>query len=232
MLNRLTLGIVALTVLVGVGQVEAVVFLEFEGLADFEAVGDYYGGGTGGWGSGPGENYGVTFSPSAVAAVNSDGWGGAPVWGMPSPNTALYFLPISSSHGVMNHPTGFDTGFSLFYSAPFSPGTIKVYDGLDGAGNVLATLDLPANTSPPFRPSEPYSPFLEAGVGFTGTAKSVAFSTGWGAPAYDNITLGRADPAMNPEPASLVIWALLGAIGIAVAWYRFRAASRTSEKAL
>ena len=58
----------------------------------------------------------------------------------------------------MDVANGFDTGFSFYYAAA-QPGSVTVYDGLDGTGNVLATLSLPATPSP-------YSQWEAIGVSF------------------------------------------------------------------
>ena len=39
----------------------------------------------------------------------------------------------------MNVPAG-DTGFSFFYTAINNPGFVRVYDGLNGTGNILAEI--------------------------------------------------------------------------------------------
>ena len=118
----------------------------------------------------------------------------------------------------MNEASGFTTGFSFYDSAPFYPGTVTVYDGLNGTGNVLATLNLPL-TSDGIANGLPvdYDPFVPFGVSFTGVAQSVNFSGTANYIAFDNITVGSATPVPPavPEPSL----ALLGLGGVGLALY-------------
>jgi hypothetical protein len=100
----------------------------------------------------------------------------------------------------MNVAAGFNTGFSFFYLAVDNPGLINVYDGLDGTGTVLATLNLPTTLSN-------RTPVLPIGVNFAGVAKSVDFGTAFIGIVVDNITLGSAVPGGStavPEPFTIV----------------------------
>ncbi|MGA9422605.1 MAG: hypothetical protein WBW61_09590 [Rhodanobacteraceae bacterium] len=180
------------------------VVLDFEGLGDQEAVNEFYNGGTGGSGSGPGANYGVSFSTNSLALIDSDDGGSGNFGGEPSPDTILFFL--SGAAATMNVPGGFTTGFSFFYSAINNPGVIRVYDGLDATGNLLATLDLPltpAGGAPD--PTGDFSPLVPIGVTFAGTAMSVDFGGTVNQVGFDNITLGSGTPGGGgpPPPPSI-----------------------------
>jgi hypothetical protein len=71
----------------------ATTVLTFEGLKDQESVLNYYNGGLGGGGSGPGFNAGVVSSSNALAIIDGDAPGGTGNFGHePSPSTVLYFL--------------------------------------------------------------------------------------------------------------------------------------------
>lgn len=183
-----------------------VITLTFDTLQDTESILNYYNGGTGSLGSGPGPNYGITFSPSAQA-IESGNYANNP-----SPPGVLFFL--GGGGAVMNMAAGFTTGFSFFYSAadPNHPGSVTVYDGLDQTGNVLASLALPVTpTLPPGSP--PYNNWVPIGVQFTGTARSVNFSGAANFIGFDNVTLGAAlPPGTVPEPSSLAM-AGLGCLG-------------------
>ena len=169
--------------------------LTFEGLRDFEPVNQFYNGGTGGNGSGPGTNYGISFSSNSLALVDSDAGGGGNFGGEPSPDTVLFF---TSGTAVMSVPAGFTTGFSFYYSAINNPATVIVYDGPNATGNVLATIPLPVTPSSGAPdPTGTFSPFVPIGVAFSGTARSVDFGGSVNQVAFDNITIGSSTPG-NP----------------------------------
>ena len=98
-----------------------------------------------------GVNYGINFGANAVAiCLNTIGTtctntsrGGL---GDPTADKgALVFQ--SGTESFKNVADGFDTGFSFFYTAINQGGSISVFDGLNGAGDPLATLTLPTTTS-------------------------------------------------------------------------------------
>jgi PEP-CTERM motif len=218
-LRHLAGSALALAVLIMSNPVAAApIVLTFEGLADWEGVADFYNGGTGSLGSGPGSNHGIRFT-NAIALIDSDAGGSGNFGGEPSPSTAITFLDPQATSAVLNIAAGFDTGFSFFYTAINSPGSITVWDGLDGTGTILATLDLPLT---PFNgapdPNGQFSPFLPIGVVFNGIARSVDFSGTANQIGFDDITIGSATPGFDravPEPGSLVLLAA-GLVGLGV----------------
>jgi hypothetical protein len=115
--------------------------LTFEGLQNIESIGEYYNGGVGGSGSGPGPNFGVVFSSNAWALISINAGGDGNFANEPSPNTIMYFEADGAI--FMTVPAGFDTGFSFHYSS-LEAASVSVFDGLDGTGNVLASFALPA----------------------------------------------------------------------------------------
>ena len=201
--------------------------LTFEGLQDFESVNEFYNGGTGSLGSGPGTNFGIQFS-NAIALIDSDAGGTGNFGGEPSPSTAITFLGVSQT--TMNVAAGFDTGFSFFYTSIVVPGVVRVWSGLDGTGSLLAELDLPVtpNSGAP-DPTGQFSPFLPFGVAFDGIAHSVDFAGSANQIGFDNITLGSERPIgpdqAVPLPGSLL---LLGA-GLAGAGLLIRLRTATSN---
>jgi hypothetical protein len=191
------------------------IVLTFEGLQNNEQVLNYYNGGFGGNGSGPGPNYGITFGTDSLALISGAAGGTGNFDGAPTMPTVMYFL--SGSGDIMDVAAGFNTGFAFYYSSPFHTGSVTVYSGLDGTGSVLATLTLPSTPDgttygPPCSGLYQYCPWEPIGVAFSGTAMSVNFSGTANYIAFDNVTLGASSPV--PEPGTLVMFGS-GALGLA-----------------
>ena len=188
----------------GIGRAHATTVVTFEGLQNQEPILNYYDGGLGGNGSGPGPNYGITFSPNSLALT--EGALGSNFSGEPSPANVAFFL--SGGADTLNDPAGFDTGFSFYYSAINLPGDVKVYDGLNATGSVLADLSLPVTPSLPGQ-KYAYNVLVPFGVSFSGVAHSVDFGGTANQIAFDNITFGSATPmpgtGVVPEPGSLAL---------------------------
>lgn len=206
------LGLLTVGLLVTAGNASAaVVTLDFAGvvnpaLGNSTTVGEFYNGGTSGHGT-SGTNYGVSFSANALA-INS--YNGCCEPNSPPPGI-LFFL--SGGAVTMNVASGFQDGFSFYYSSN-SAAFINVYDGLDGTGNLLATLSLTtqANSGCPAGATGFYCNWDPIGVSFLGTARSVDFGGGANFVAYDLVTFGSSTPGGRvPEPGTL---ALLG-LGLA-----------------
>jgi PEP-CTERM motif len=181
--------------------------LTFEGLQNLEPVLNYYNGGLGGDGSGPGPNYGITFGSDSLAVISVLDGGSGNFSGAPSMPTVLFFL--SGPGDVMDDAAGFTTGFSFYYSAISMPGSVDVYSGLDGTGSLLASLTLPVTPeggSPVCTPGYAYCPWVPIGVSFGGTAESAVFSGSADYIAFDNITLGSSSPSITPEPGTLLLF--------------------------
>jgi PEP-CTERM motif-containing protein len=181
--------------------------LTFEGVGDEASVNDFYNGGTDSYGN-SGTNYGINFSSVSLGLIDSDAGGLGNIANEPSESTVLFFLDGSAA--TMNVAAGFDTGFSFFYSAN-STGFVNVYDGLNGTGNLLATLSLSLNFNNDSCTGDPFGDYCHwdpIGVNFAGTAKSVDFGGSANFIVFDNITLGSATPGTGavPEPAT---WAMM-----------------------
>ena len=197
----------AALVTLGLSQAQAApVVLTFEGLGDNEQVLNYYNGGFGGNGSGPGPNYGITFGPDSLALIGSYAGGSGNFTNPPSGDTVMYFL--SGPGDVMNVAAGFNTGFSFFYADQVGfTGSVTVWSGLNGTGTELASLTLPSTP-------DPYNVWVPVGVAFAGTAQSVIFGGSANFIGFDNITLGASTPGgVVPEPSSLTLLGI-GAFGL------------------
>lgn len=206
-----------------------VITLNFEGIAPHGSetgvqILDYYNGGTSSNAT-TGTNYGVSFGSNAVVlcldtpGVNCSNTSRGGFGDPNSQNAGLFFL--NGSETFLNFDAGFDTGFAFNYASNNTPGSVSVYDGLNGTGNLLATIALPVNapgcTVDDFAA---YCPFGPAGVAFAGVAKSISFGGVANFIVFDDITFGSATPGGGgqvPEPAT---WAMMllgfGAAGAAL----------------
>lgn len=173
------------------------VVLDFEGIAapgTNAAIGNFYSG------------LGVTFSSNALAI---NGYNGS---AEPTPTSVLFFLQGAAA--TLNYAAGFDTGFSFYFSSNTTDGNIQVFDGLNGTGNVLASIALPSQASSncPSGSTGTYCTWTPIGVSFAGTAKSINFGGAANFIAFDNVTFGSAVPGV-PEPSTYALMAL-GLAGI------------------
>ena len=202
---------------VGLGMVAAaaqaaVIQLTFEGLKNQEQVADYYNGKTGGdridemamkyanGGSSGGPNYGISFGGNSLAIVAEDAGGTGRFANNPSGTTVLSFNDAIKSNSFMNVSGGFTTGIAFWYSQPFYPITVKIYEGLNATGKLLATMNLPQspNNCPVDKANNSLANcWAPVGVTFQGVAHSVDF-TGANFSAFDNFTIG--DSVTVPFP--------------------------------
>ncbi len=217
-MNKTTLAALALGTAIGMAPAANADVLDFAGLngQSYEEVLNYYAGGFGSLGLGPGPNYGITFSSNAIVGAPSPYTNSNDI--PPQPNGQLLFF-LTGTGDIMNSSTGFSTGFSFEYSAPYYTGSVTVYDGLNGTGSVLASLFLPTTTSGGGTCSTTYCPYFADGIGFSGVAHSVVWSGTADYIAFAEITTNSVTPGGTPEPST---WAmmLLGFAGLGFAGYR------------
>ena len=193
----------------------AVVSLNFEGIAPYPNnsdvfVQEFYNGGTSSIGS-SGTNLGISFGSNALViclnstTVDCSNTSRGGIGDAASAQSGLFFL--SGAETFLNYSAGFTTGFSFNYVSTQFSGSVGVYDGLNGTGNLLASIALTPNAGSCPGYSAGFCPFGPAGVTFGGTARSIAFGGVANQIVFDDITFGSAVPGdVIPEPAS---WAML-----------------------
>lgn len=185
----------------------AVVVLNFEGIANSTAVGNFYNGGAG-------TNYGIQFSPATLALVDSDAGGTGNFANEPSANTIMFFL--NANNAILNIAAGFDTGFSFFYTSSVAA-TVNVYSGLNATGTLLGSLNLNAQHTQNCSgdPSGTFCNWTAVGVNFSGIAQSIDFGGTASQVGFDDITFGTSraggeNPVPLPATAGLLALGLLG----------------------
>jgi len=114
----------------------------FGGLKNLEFIQQYYNGGTGSLGSGPGRDFQLEFTANAQAIISAAKGGSGNFIGNPGGYPVMFFG--TGTGIVMNADAGVSTALWFSYSA-LQSGTATIYDGLNGTGNVLASVTLPPN---------------------------------------------------------------------------------------
>lgn len=239
----LTAGLLGGAVLstLGAGSADAaVVSLDFENInptypsGNTTAILDFYNGGLSSVGT-SGTNYGVSFGGNGlniclnslgdICSNTSRGGLGEPT----SQNGALFFL--SGSETFLNYASGFDTGFSFNYVSLSFSGSVNVYDDLNGAGTILATLNLSPNAGSCPGYNAQFCPFSPIGVLFSGTAKSIGFGGVANQIVFDDVTFGSDTPGPGPSsvPGPLPIFGVAMGFGFSRKLRnRIKLASRTA----
>jgi hypothetical protein len=206
----LSAGTIAVT-----AAAQAAVVLDFEGIGHLGQVGDFYNGGAG-------PNYGISFSSNSLICLDQDAaGGGCNIANEPSGEAGMFFL--SGGAATMNVAAGFEDGFSFFYTAAVAA-TVRVYDGLNGTGNLLAVLQLSAQNSNNCvgDPNGSYCNWTAVGVEFDGIAKSVDFGGTANFVVFDDITVGAAIPGETTVPEPMTLTLLAGGLGALAAVRRRR----------
>jgi hypothetical protein len=190
-----------------VGKAEAVsITLDFEGVGNNNQVLDFYNGGAG-------TNYGISFDSNAQASVDKDAGGTGQFANEPSPSTVLDAVGTGTK---MNVAGGFVDTLSFFYTAGTTnqTGSVSIFDGLDGTGNLLASLILPLTPAgsgdPNGGPRGGFNTFVLQNLSFNGIARSVNFGITSNQPntanqvLFDNVSLNTTGSTSVPEPFTVI----------------------------
>jgi hypothetical protein len=145
-------GILTLPAIANAG----IITIGFDELQVGEDVLNYYNGGFGSLGTGPGPSYGVSFAPGWIA-------GPPDVYGAPDGKSAAI-----SGQAIMNVSAGWSGPVSFYYMG--SPLVVDFFDQQNGLGNLVGTLTLPAEVS--FFPAGDALPLFRSAV-FTSTGDRI-----------------------------------------------------------
>jgi hypothetical protein len=118
--------------------------VSFGGLKNLEFINQYYNGGTGSLGSGPGPNYGLEFTANAQAIVSASKGGSGNFIHNPGGYPVMFFQAGNAVTMTATNGVGVAVWFS--YSA-LQTGSATVYAGPNGTGTILASVTLPPNNS-------------------------------------------------------------------------------------
>ncbi len=200
------LKVAALGLLLSISSFTAVaapIELDFEGAGNESQLLDFYNMGTDSAGN-SGSNYGVGFSGSALSLIAAED-GSSGFSNVPSGSTVLFF---DNSIAWLNVAAGFSGGFSLYFSSALDA-VINLYDGENGGGNLVATLNISNQFDRDCAGDSLYCSWSLASVLFDGTARSIDFSATSNWAAFDNLTLGVAAIDEVPSPAPAALFAML-----------------------
>jgi probable HAF family extracellular repeat protein len=165
--------------------------LTFDGPLEGESADAFHARGPGSLASVPGPKTGVV-RPASMMRLDSGAGGSGDVRGEASPSAALLVAGIMT----MNVSSGFQRGFSFFYTNPFGSTEVRIFEGPNLTGRILSTTLFAATVLDPRASGQ----FLPAGVRFTGVARSVGIvSRGPGSLYIDNLTFGSDTPGRG-EP--------------------------------
>lgn len=204
------IGSVVIALVTGIAEKAVAQTLTFEGIENLQPVGNFYD-------LAP-NDFNITFSPNALGLVDSDAGGNGNFSNEPSPSTVLTLetptpITLNSSVGLVN-------SLSFSYVSAFvdsNPASVRVYDGPDGTGNVLASQTLPLT---PVGVGDPNGGDYDFGTGpnpvtvaFPGIARSVQFDATSSNPIGGFVGFDDINTTPIPEPSSILGFLTFGAVG-------------------
>lgn len=116
----------------------------FGGLKNLEFIDQFYNGGMGSLGSGPGPNFGLQFTANAQTIVSASKGGSGNFINNPGGYPVMFFQTGQSVTTTATN--GIQTALWFYYSA-LQSGAFTVYAGPNATGNILASITLPPNNS-------------------------------------------------------------------------------------
>jgi len=229
-MKTLALGLLLAASLGAAAHAATPIVLDFNGLnGGNDAIGrpgEFYNGGLGSVGTGPGPAYGITFSSDALVDCNLGFACDDPrAEGMPTdvlrfldPRAAFAPGEDADAPSVMNVAGGFTGGVSFIYASA-AAGSVRIWSGANGTGKLLGSMDLGVTRG---CDDSQDCAFEGVDLSFAGLGHSVEFvNFDFDLAGFDDIHLTLADNGSAvPEPAA---WAMMIAgFGLAGATLRRR----------
>lgn len=118
--------------------------VNFGRLKNLEFIDQFYNGGTGSLGSGPGPNFGLQFTANAQTIISASKGGSGNFINNPGGYPVMFFqtgnpVTMTATNGV---------GIAVwFYYSTLQTGSATVYAGPNATGSILASVTLPPNNS-------------------------------------------------------------------------------------
>jgi hypothetical protein len=142
--SRIRILALFLLVLPALSAAQTKGIVTFGGLKNLEFINQFYDGGQGSLGSGPGPNFGLQFTANAQAIVSASRGGSGNFINNPGGYPVMFFqtgstVTITATNGVQNAV--------LFYYSALQTGSATIYSGPNGTGTILASVTLPTNNS-------------------------------------------------------------------------------------
>jgi hypothetical protein len=116
----------------------------FGSLKNLEFIDQFYNGGMGSLGSGPGPNFGLQFTSNAQTIVSASKGGSGNFINNPGGYPVMFFQ--TGQNVTMTATNGIQTALWFYYSA-LQSGAFTIYSGPNATGNILASITLPPNNS-------------------------------------------------------------------------------------
>jgi len=136
--------VLVVVLLPSLSQAQTTGIVTFGVLRNLEFIDQFYDGGKGSLGSGPGPNFGLTFTSTAQTITSASKGGSGNFINNPGKFPVMFFQ--KGNNVTISLANGVDTGVYFYYSA-LQTGQFTVYSGANGTGNILASVSLPANNT-------------------------------------------------------------------------------------
>jgi len=182
-----------------------ITILDFEGLGNVDSINEFYNGGLSAQGL-TGEDFNISFNAGALSLIDSDEGGSGNFANELSPSTILVFL---DEEPILDALDGFEDGFSFYYSSVDTPGSVTVFDGPNGTGNIVGSATFEGLGQDPEDvggdPTGINNRWASVSVPIDGVGFSIIFSGVANAIGFDNVTFGSVTPGQTCPTEDVVL---------------------------